>query len=247
MTAQDDSQPIIELIKLIKTYGLLPVLRKIDLSIYRGEFVALLGPNGSGKSTTIRLLTGLTQPTAGEIRVGGWSVPKEMAAVRAQIGLVSHKSLLYENLTARENLRFFANLYNLPRQEINQRIDHILERVDLLKRGDDLIRTFSRGMQQRLSIARALLHDPHVLLFDEPYTGLDQSAAATLDGLLNDARQDKHTIIMATHQLNRAAELADRVVILNRGKVGYDETVSGMTPTALTTTYAEITGMATAR
>jgi len=247
MTTTEDNKPIIELIKLIKTYGLLPVLRKIDLEIYRGEFVALLGPNGSGKSTTIRLLTGLTQPTAGRILVGGWSIPKEMAAVRAQIGLVSHKSLLYENLTARENLRFFANLYNIPNGEINEKINHILERVDLLKRGDDLVRTFSRGMQQRLSIARALLHEPHVLLFDEPYTGLDQSAGTTLDSLLDDARQDNHTIIMATHQLNRAAELADRIIILNRGKVGYDGEATGMTPASLTATYAEITGMATAR
>lgn len=247
MTNSTDDQPIIELVNLIKTYGLLPVLRKINLQIFRGEFVALLGPNGSGKSTTLRLLTGLTRPTAGRILVGGWEVPGEVAAVRAQIGLVSHKSLLYENLTARENLNFFGSLYNIPRNKLKEQIDHILEQVNLADRGNDLVRTYSRGMQQRLSIARALLHGPHVLLFDEPYTGLDQSAAATLDGLLQNARQAHHTIIMATHQLNRAAELADRAIILHQGRVGFDSAETALVPSELAATYAQTTGMVTSR
>lgn len=238
---------IIEVQGLIKTYGLLPVLRKLDLTIYRGEFVALLGPNGSGKSTLLRLLAGLTRPTGGRILVGGWELPKESAAVRAQLGMVSHKSLLYDSLTARENLMFSARLYNLPADKMNQRIDMLLERVGLSKRAHDLVRTYSRGMQQRLSIARALLPDPHVLLFDEPYTGLDQDAAAKLDAILLEAREDKHTIVMATHQLDRAATLSDRIVIIQRGQVGYDARSSEVDTLKLAADYATITGMVSAR
>ncbi len=232
---------IIETHDLVKAYGLLPVLRKLNLSIERGQFVALLGPNGSGKSTLLRLLAGLSQPTAGTIRVGGWELPREAAAVRAQIGMVSHKALLYENLTARENLLFFCRLYNLDDHE--GRVKRGLARVGLEKRGFDLVRTYSRGMLQRLSIARALLHDPHILLLDEPYTGLDVDAAATLDGLVRAAHAEGHTIIMTTHELDHAAALANRALILSRGVIGYD---APMTPD-IAAKYVEVTGLASAR
>ncbi len=232
---------IVETHALTKAYGLQPVLRKLDVSIERGQFVALLGPNGSGKSTLLRLLAGLSKPTSGTIRVGGWELPREAAAVRAQIGLVSHKALLYENLTARENLLFFCRLYNVSDPE-----DHIkrgLERVGLTRRAHDLVRTYSRGMLQRLSIARALIHDPHVLLMDEPYTGLDVDAAATLDALMHDAHAEGHTIIMTTHELDHAATLAERAIILSRGVIGYDAPMSA----DIAARYFEITGTASAK
>ncbi len=232
---------IIETHGLVKAYGLLPVLRKLDLSIERGQFVALLGPNGSGKSTLLRIFAALSKPTAGTIRVGGWELPHEAAAVRSQIGLVSHKPLLYENLTARENLLFFCRLYNLD--DHDGRIRRSLERVGLVKRSQDLVRTYSRGMLQRLSIARALIHDPHVLLMDEPYTGLDVDAAATLDGLMRDAHAEGHTIVMTTHELDHAAALAERAIILSHGVIGYD---APMTPD-IAAHYFEITGTASAR
>jgi heme exporter protein A len=238
-----DSQPIIEIQNLAKAYGYLPVLKKVSMEIQRGQFVALLGPNGSGKSTLLRLICGLSKPTAGTIRVGGWSIPGEADAIRAQIGLVSHKALLYDNLTARENLEFYASLYNLP--DSKQRIDTLLERVGLAKRAHSLVRTFSRGMQQRLSIARALLHAPHVLLFDEPHTGLDQDASLVLNTLLQEAHADGHTILMTTHQLDHAALLANRFVILTRGSIAYDST-DKLEPMQLATRYADITGAATA-
>jgi len=240
-----DLTPIIETRALGKAYGLLPALRKLDVAVAKGEFVALLGPNGSGKSTLLRLLAGLSKPTAGTIRIGGWELPREADAVRAQIGLVSHKPLLYDNLTARENLRFFARLYNL--RDPDPRIDDLLGRVGLAKRGDDRVRGFSRGMQQRLSIARALLHDPHVLLMDEPYTGLDQDASAVLDTLLLDAQRDGHTILMSTHDLERAARLTSRILILSRGILGYDAPAAGLDGVSLAARYADVTGMATAR
>jgi heme exporter protein A len=232
---------IIETHALVKLYGLQPALRKLDLSIERGEFVALLGPNGSGKSTLLRLLAGLSKPSSGTITVGGWQLPNEAAAVRAQIGMVSHKPLLYENLTARENLLFFCRLYNLDDHE--GRIARGLERVGLTRRATDLVRTYSRGMLQRLSIARALLHEPHVLLMDEPYTGLDVDAAAILDGLMRGAHAEGHTIVMTTHELDHAATLAQRAIILTRGTVGYD---APMTPD-IAARYFEVTGTASAR
>lgn len=238
---------LIETRSLVKAYDLLVVLRKLDLQIGRGEFIALLGPNGSGKSTLLRLLSGLSKPSSGAIFIGGWELPREAAAVRAQIGMVSHRALLYENLTARENLQFFARLYNLPLQNTDGRIRLLLEQVGLAKRGDSLVRTFSRGMQQRLSIARALLHDPAVLLMDEPYTGLDQDAAQVLDGLLTQAYADGRTIVMTTHDLDRAARLASRVMILSRGNIGYDAPASALNGHQLSAHYTEITSLATAR
>lgn len=238
-----ETAPIIQIEGLSKIFGYLPVLKQLDLSIERGQFVALLGPNGSGKSTLLRLLTGLSKPSAGAIRIGGWEIPREAQAVRAQIGMVSHKALLYGNLTARENLLFFARLYHLDDM---QRVDDLLQDVGLSKRAHSLVRTFSRGMQQRLSIARAMLHEPHVLIFDEPYTGLDQDAAAVLDELLRKAHASGHTILMVTHQIERAALLADRIVILSRGKVAFDD-CQRYEPLALAARYAQVTGAATSR
>lgn len=238
-----DTAPIIEIQQLSKAYGYVPVLKKIDLSVAKGQFIALLGANGSGKSTLLKMIAGLVKPTGGTIRVGGWDMPREAEAIRAQIGMVSHKALLYDNLTARENLRFFSRLYGL---NDDTRINDLLKQVGLEKRADSLVQTFSRGMQQRLSIARALLHNPHVLLFDEPYTGLDQDAGYVLDELLTDAHQAGHTILMATHQLERAAQLAERIVIINRGTIAHDDnqTVSSSEISAL---YTQTTGAATAR
>ncbi len=238
---------IIETHALSKVYGLLPVLKKIDLGIERGEFVALMGANGSGKSTLLRLLCGLSKPTAGVIKIGGWELPKEAAAVRSQIGLVSHKALLYENLTGRENLLFFARLYGLD--DIEGRIKRGLDRVGLSKRGGDLVRTYSRGMLQRLSIARALIHDPDVLFLDEPHTGLDQDSSHTLDTLLLEAHADENnkrkTILMVTHELDRAHRLANRAIILSRGTIALDTSMSEIAD--LPARYTEVTGMTSAR
>lgn len=232
---------------LIKTYDLLPVLRKLSLSVQRGEFLALLGPNGSGKSTLLRLLAGLSKPTMGSISIGGWSLPKEVAAVRAQIGMVSHKPLLYDNLTAYENLDFFARLYHVPPEQRQTRINDLLARIGLSKHASALTRTFSRGMTQRLSIARALLHNPHILLFDEPHTGLDQDAAAVLDTLLAEAHHEGRTILMTTHELDRAVRVTKRVVILSRGVIVYDSPTEGLTTLQLAAAYTEATGTASTR
>lgn len=232
--------PLIEVHALTKAFGFAPVLKKLDLSVDRGQFVALLGHNGSGKSTLMRLLCGLSKPTSGRILIGGWEMPKEIAAIRSQIGVVSHKPLLYENLTAHENLEFFARLYNLKDAQL---IERGLTRVGLAKRGDDLVRTFSRGMQQRLAIARALLHNPDVLIMDEPYTGLDQDGSNALDELLKGAYAEGRTILMSTHDLDRAEALASRAVILAKGRVAHD--AAAQTPNqTLAQVYRQVTGAA---
>lgn len=237
------SRPIIAVRGVVKAYGYLTALRQLDLEIAHGEFVALLGPNGSGKSTLLRLLAGLGKPNTGTIHIGGWSLPQEAAAVRAQLGLVSHKTLLYGNLTAQENLQFFARLYDVPPAQQAERIPRLLARVGLEKRAHDLVRTFSRGMQQRLSIARALLHEPSILLLDEPHTGLDQEASRLLDDLLLEAHQVGRTIIMATHHLERAAATAQRAIILMRGRIVEDMRITAASP-ALSEHYAQVTAAA---
>ena len=154
--------------KLVKRFGLKTVLRGLDFEVQPGEFVALLGPNGAGKTTFLRILASLSRPSLGNVKVADYQLPNEAAAVRARLGVVSHLPLLYGDLTAEENLRFYGRMYNISSLEL--RINEVLEMVGLENRRRDLVRTFSRGMQQRLAIGRAVLHDPDVMLFDEPYT-----------------------------------------------------------------------------
>ncbi|NDJ87110.1 MAG: ABC transporter ATP-binding protein [Chloroflexi bacterium] len=235
--------------KLTKAFGYYPVLRGIDLTVERGQFVGLLGPNGSGKTTLLRILAGLSKPTTGRVTIGGWQVPEEIAAVQRQIGIVSHLPLLYDTLTAEENLLFFARLYNLPTSERADRAHTMLKRVGLEKRSRDLVQTYSRGMQQRLAIARALLHDPAILFVDAPYTGLDQDASALLDELLREVTgitEGARTAIMTTHDLRRAYNLTSHIVILSRGKVGYYDTTATLSVNDLPQIYATTTGAAAA-
>ena len=221
-----DERALIEAENLSKHYGGLPALQGLKFTVEAGEFVALLGANGSGKSTLLRLLSGLSKATAGGLRVGGWEMPREAMAVRAHIGFVAHQPLLYENLTARENLQFYATLYGIGRGESERRVDEALRALGLRKRADSLARTFSRGLKQRLSIARAILHQPAALLLDEPYTGLDQAAAARLDEILSAANHEGRTIIMSTHQISRIPPAAGRALVLSRGRIHADAPIS---------------------
>jgi heme exporter protein A len=238
---------MIEVRSLTKVFGLNPVLRGLDLDVARGEFLTLLGPNGSGKSTLLRILGALSRPTSGTVKIGGWELPAEADFVRAQLGVVSHLPLLYDTLTAEENLIFFARLYNIPADERRERVGSILRRVGLAKRARDTVQTYSRGMQQRLAIARAILHNPAVLLLDEPYTGLDQDAAGLLDELLREVAVAGRTVIMTTHDLQRGHALADRIAILSRGKIALNTPTSQIAGKELPMLYAETTGAATTR
>jgi heme exporter protein A len=203
--------------KLVKRFGLKTVLKGLDFQVEQGEFVALMGPNGAGKTTFLRILSSLSRPSLGEIRVAGYRLPGQASSVRRRLGIVSHQPLLYGDLTAEENLQFYARMYNLP--QADQRIREVLELVGLAPRRRDLVRTFSRGMQQRLAIGRAVLHDPEVMLFDEPHTGLDQDACQMLDTVLRDVAARGRTVVMTSHDLARVAALASRFDVLSRGVI----------------------------
>lgn len=228
---------MIQVRKLVKRFGLKTVLRGIDFDVQPGEFVALLGPNGAGKTTFLRILASLSRPSLGEVRVAGYRLPYESAAVRARLGVVSHLPLLYGDLTAEENLRFYGKMYNLFHLET--RITEVLELVGLEPRRRDLVRTFSRGMQQRLAIGRAVLHNPEVILFDEPYTGLDQDASAMLDDVLRSVAAKGRTVVMTSHDLARAEDLATRFDILSHGVIAASATPRDLRKTNLLAFYKQ--------
>lgn len=230
---------MIEVRGLIKNYGALRVLRGIDLKVQQGEFLTLVGGNGAGKTTLLRIVATLLNPTAGHVAVGGWPLPQFADRVRRHIGLVSHNALLYGDLTAGENLDFFARLYGL--QEREARVTEALQTVGLLARQRDAVRTFSRGMTQRLTIARATLHEPDVLLLDEPYTGLDQEATRLLDDLLRREQVRGRTILMITHDLRHGFHLSDRIAILSRGVVVADVERETMSAGDFLNFYDEVT------
>ncbi|MDQ3005432.1 MAG: heme ABC exporter ATP-binding protein CcmA [Chloroflexota bacterium] len=223
--------------KLVKRFGLKTILRGVDFEVQRGEFVALLGPNGAGKTTFLRILASLSRPSLGEVNIAGYKLPQQAVHVRARLGVVSHLPLLYGDLSAEENLRFYARLYGINNYGV--RITEILEMTGLETRRRDLVRTFSRGMQQRLAIGRAVLHDPDVLLLDEPYTGLDQDASSMLDDVLKTVAAQGRTIVMTSHDLSRAEELATRFDILSHGVIAASTTRRQLKKTDLLTFYKQ--------
>lgn len=203
--------------KLVKRFGFNIVLRKLDFQVAAGEFVGLIGPNGAGKTTLLRILASLSRPTHGKVQIAGQLLPAQAAAVRYKLGVLSHQPLLYGDLTADQNLRFFGRMYGVV--NLDERIAYILDLVGLRARRRDLVRTFSRGMQQRLAIGRAIFHDPQLLLLDEPYTGLDQDAATMLDEILQTVTANGRTVVMTSHDLMRVSEMASRFDVLTRGVI----------------------------
>jgi len=206
---------------LEKRFGRVHALRGVDLALERGRTLAVLGPNGAGKSTLLRLLAGLARPSAGTLVVGDAGSARASSAerrrARAAVGYLGHATLLYPDLTARENLLFAARLHGVS--EAQARADALLEQQGLLGVADRLTRSFSRGMAQRLAIARGLVHDPSILLLDEPFTGLDPSAAEALERQLRQLRDQGRTLVLVTHELARACALADAAIVLSRGLV----------------------------
>ncbi len=222
---------------LVKRFGYTVVLRGVSFDVPAGQTVVLLGPNGAGKTTLLRILATLLKPSAGQVFVGGHDSIHHPEEVRHLLGYVSHQPLLYPDLSARENLRFYARLYGMENPD--ERIDEMLAVVGLSRRTDDLVRTFSRGMVQRLTIARALLHNPPVLLLDEPDTGLDPQAAAMLAHLLREVAGAGRTILLTTHNLARGVDFADRVVVLAGGRIVADEPAHTLTSSTLAELYAD--------
>ena len=236
---------MIEVTRLIKRFGPKAVLRDLDFQVAQGEFVALLGPNGAGKTTFLRILSSLSRQTFGEVRIAGYALPQQAAAVRRSLGVVSHLPLLYGDLSAEENLVFYGRMYGVP--AMHQRVSEVLELIGLAARRSDLVRTFSRGMQQRLAIARAVLHDPEVLLLDEPHTGLDQDACEMLDTVLRQVAARGRTVVMTSHDLARVADLASRFDVLTRGRIQASIQQSDLPTDGLLTFYRQALANSTAR
>ncbi len=194
-------------------------LRDLSLRLNRGEFLTLFGPNGAGKSTLLRIIATLAAPSSGRMTVHGFDLEEEPGAFRMQLGFISHHALLYDHMSAMENLVFFASLYGV--KDPGARACELLHRVDLHHRRHQAVGGFSRGMRQRLSIARALVNDPALVLLDEPFTGLDQQATVLLGEQLLRLKDRQRTVIMVTHDMDRGLALADRVGILAGGRLVY--------------------------
>jgi heme exporter protein A len=223
---------------LTKSFGAHWALRGIDINVEQGELVAVLGPNGAGKTTLIRILSTLIKSSSGSAYVADSDVRKRPHDVRRRLGVISHKTFLYETLTARENLRFFGKMYTIS--DLDSRIDELLERVGLKWRADDLVRNYSRGMQQRLALARSILHRPSVLLLDEPYSGLDQNASEILSQQIELLLNENRTVLMTTHDFDRALERKCRICILDRGKIITEAVSTDLTRNDLKQTFRQL-------
>ncbi len=211
---------IIEVTQLERTFGENRAVDGMTFTVEPGEVFGLLGPNGAGKTTTVRLLNGILPPSGGSARVFGLDPVTEGDQVRQRTGVLTETPALYERLTARDNLAFFGTLTGIPAADLPRRVDEMLEFFELSARADDKVETFSKGMKQRLALARALIHKPPLLFLDEPTSGLDPEAAQHVNGLIADlSHQNGQTIVLATHNLLEAQRLCDRVAIMNRGRI----------------------------
>lgn len=234
---QPSSGAVIEVSNLRKEYGHFSALRNLNLSLYPGEFVSLFGPNGAGKTTLIRILAHLLRPTSGIVKVLGTPLEQVGPDIRRQLGVISHQTFLYGNLTGRENLRFYGRLFGV--QNLEGRIEQVLEQVEMTSRADGLVGNFSKGMAQRMAIARAILHEPRIILLDEPYSGLDTHAAWLLTELLRQLRDGQRTLLMTTHNLEQGLELSHRVCIQVAGKMVLDSPARDFTPASLGQLYRD--------
>jgi heme exporter protein A len=210
----------VEVEGLTKDLGRVAVLRGVNLRVPCNSFVSIIGPNGAGKTTLLRILATLSRPSGGRVRVRGLDLQRSGQVIRQRIGFLSHQTYLYGELSPLENLRFYGRMYGV--RDLEQRAAELLERFGLAGRRDDPSRTLSRGMQQRLSLARALLHRPDILLLDEPYASLDLRAADALANTLRELHTTGCTVLLTTHDLERGVYMADQVSLLVAGKIVYE-------------------------
>lgn len=209
----------VEVKGLTKLLGNRHVLRNVDFSINRGENLVVFGPNGAGKTTLVKILATLLRPSSGDIWIDGIDIREKAAQIRQRISLVTHQTFLYDNLTVYENLKFYGKMYSVL--DLEQRIQEVIAWVNLESRLNDKAGTLSHGMQRRASIARSILHNPSILFLDEPEVGLDPQAVTLIKDILGDINASGRTVVMTTHNLAQGLELADSVIILNRGQIVY--------------------------
>ncbi len=212
---------MIEIENLTKSFGTFYALKGINLQFNFGEFWMIVGPNGAGKTTLLKIIATLSKPTSGLMRINNFKSKETVVNIRKQIGFIAHQNFLYDNLTARENLKFYAQMYHL--KNYSDWIDSRLEQVGLLSRKDDLVKNFSQGMKRRLTIARALLNNPQLILLDEPFSGLDQQGVDTFSALLREFISPNRITIMTTHNLQLGWQLATHYAILDKGEILEEE------------------------
>lgn len=217
--AIDPAAPVVDARQVSKRYVRTWALKAVDLEVQQGELVALLGPNGSGKTTLLRVITAVTRPTYGQVKVFG-ATAKNGDEVRRHLGVLPHQTYLYGELTGLENLRFAATMYGIhtAQDDLIEALDH----VGLAQVADAQVRTYSSGMRKRLALARATLHDPEFVLLDEPYGALDVEGIEWVDRFINELREAKKTLLIATHEIGRALALCDRAVVLRGGRIEFD-------------------------
>jgi heme exporter protein A len=235
-----NSVPYIEARGLVKKFGHKTALRNVDIVLTEGDSLALFGPNGAGKSTLIQVLCSLLQPTSGSVRIAGYEARRDREALHQIIGLIGHQTFLYPDLTASENLKFYGAMYGVPR--LNDRILEVLDLVGLSDFRKDVVQNFSRGMQQRLSIGRAIIHDPIIIFLDEPFTGLDQQGSEDFKKLILQFRDQGKTMIMASHHLHLGLELCDRAAILKSGRIVYLQDVARISKNDFKQIYSQQIG-----
>lgn len=212
-----------------KRFGTISAVEDLSFSIPQGEVLGLIGENGAGKTTTMRMMATILKPTAGEIRINGYCVQKDAMKVRTQIGILFGGDVgLYNRLTARENIAYFGTLYGLGKHELKQRIDTLAEMLAMKAFIDRRVGPFSRGMKQKVAIARALVHDPQVILLDEPTTGLDVSAAAIFRQLMATMQGAGKTILFSSHNMGEIEKLCDKVAIMHKGKLLFHGTLTSL-------------------
>ncbi len=229
---------VIEVQGLTKSFGSHLALREVDLKVGQGEFVVIFGPNGAGKTTLIKVLATIMNPSSGKVIIAGLNLKNHAEEIRRRLGVVTHQTFLYSNLTAYENLAFYCRMYDVPRGK--ERIHEVVAMVGMVSRLHDRVGTLSRGIQQRLSIARSLLHKPAIMLLDEPETGLDQQAISMLWEALQ--TEGKYTVILTTHSLERGFELGERLLILAQGKIVCERLKQTLDLAGLKEAYQQSTG-----
>lgn len=211
---------MIEIDNLVKEFGRKRVINGVDLNVEKGDFLVVLGPNGAGKTTLIKLISTLLRASSGSIKIDGFDVREDGVEARRRIGVLGHAPYLYDELSAFENLRFYARMYGVSLGHGD--IRDLLSRVKLAHRMNDLVGTYSRGMKQRLAIARAIIHKPKVLLLDEPYTGLDLNGQRLLSEMLREFKKQDITIVMVTHDVESGYEMGGRLAVMIEGKIAAD-------------------------
>ena len=223
---------------LSKSFGFKKVLDGININLDKGDFVTLFGPNGAGKTTLIRILATIIKGDEGSISISGYDMKKEVQSIRSEIGLLTHENFLYQNLSVSENLNFFARIYKIKNPE--ESISEKLNRIGIYSKKNELVRNLSSGMKQRASIARSLIHDPNIVLLDEPFVGLDIEGAEYLLQILCDLKNENKTVIVTTHDLKLGLHECNKVIVIHKGKIRLNEAIDNIDVSDFEITYKSL-------